>query len=629
VRSAAEIQFRLRQEIANLLLRFSPPKLIQPPHPPVLPNPAPAIEHLRTNLFAAEIVRLADQIVAHRFPIFGEVIETGREVRWRRDYAHGVETGTPYFRRVPYLDFERVGDHKYIWELNRHQHLVILAQAYAFTCSPAYLEEIETQITSWLDANPYLCGINWASALEVAFRALSWVWVDHLAGAKFPTVFRQGWLTALYRHGCYLEQNLSVYFSPNTHLLGEAVVLHTLGTVYPDFPRAARWRRLGHELVEEQMRRQVRSDGAHFEQSAYYHVYALDFFLWHALLAETSPEYQDRLRRMAAYLDALLGRAGHLPLIGDDDGGRLFHPFGERDAFGRATLATCGAHLATPEWIRSETDLAEQAAWWLGASGVRPAGPRTRSPEVASQWFSDSGTAVMAAGDVHIVIKTGGFGPSTAGHSHSDVLSFVCRRGHEEFLIDPGTYTYLDNAGWRNRFRGSAAHNTIKIDNVDQATPSAPFRWQGRPVVTIRQWRSTDTRDWLDAECAYAGFVHRRRFLFLKPDALLVLDTVAGPPGDHLLEQFWHCGKGPTPNWLALSAAAEAVPDWRSQVYGSKKETITQRVVYRGSLPVHLAAAISFTESLEALTLSEGAAVRLQWSGGRNFSFTLSDWLDK
>ena len=32
--------------------------------------------------------------------------------------------------RIPYLDPLQVGDHKVVWELNRHQHLVTLAQEY-------------------------------------------------------------------------------------------------------------------------------------------------------------------------------------------------------------------------------------------------------------------------------------------------------------------------------------------------------------------------------------------------------------------------------------------------------------------------------------------------------------------
>ena len=61
---------------------------------------------------------------------------------------------------------------------------------------------------------------------------------------------------------------------------------------------------------------------------------------------------------------ALMGPSGVLPLVGDDDGGRVFHPYGDRLQFGRGTLATCAALFHRPEWMRSEGDLACQAAWW-------------------------------------------------------------------------------------------------------------------------------------------------------------------------------------------------------------------------------------------------------------------------
>jgi hypothetical protein len=555
VRSPREIAFRLKQEFANLLLWRFPPSLATIPRPPKL---SPAAEQFHSTAPPAEIVHLADEILRHRFPIFGGILETGLEIRWRRDYVNQIETGTPYFRRIPYLDFTRVGDHKYIWELNRHQHLVVQAQAYRLTGRTAYLQEAQTQVTHWTAENPPLRGINWTSALEVAFRALSWVWLDALAGAVLPNNFRKVFLNALYLQGCFLERNLSIYFSPNTHLLGEAVALHTLGAIYPEFPRSRRWQRLGIQLVEEQMQRQVRNDGSHFEQSTYYHVYALDMFRWHNLLAETSAPYKDKLRRMAEYLAALVGPGDTIPLIGDDDGGRLFHPYGER-------------------------------SW--------PAPPENRS-----RLFPDSGTAILADEDIQIVVKAGGFGPGSAGHSHSDVLSFVCRRGPNWWLVDSGTYSYLDPE-WRNYFRSSAAHNTIRIDQKDQATPTGPFRWAGRPEVRILGWSSTDERDSLDAECRYSGFIHRRRFLFLKPTVLFVLDSVEGPLGVHLVEQFWHAVLPDTFTQMAFSTESQTIETWHSEVFGSKYAAPGRLVTYRGSLPVTLAAAISFQTPPEHLAI--------------------------
>jgi hypothetical protein len=108
-----------------------------------------------------------------------------------------------------------------IWELNRHQHLIVLAQAYLLTGRSRYLDEIRAQLESWIAGNPFHRGTNWASALEVAFRALSWIWVFHLVGREMPRDFRARWLHMLYLHGCHLANNLSFYFSPNNHLVGE------------------------------------------------------------------------------------------------------------------------------------------------------------------------------------------------------------------------------------------------------------------------------------------------------------------------------------------------------------------------------------------------------------------------
>src|SRR5438477_8622030 len=172
-----------------------------------------------------------------------------------------------------------------------------------------------------------------------------------------------------------------------------------------------------------------------------------------------------------------MGTAGVLPLIGDDDGGRLFHPYGDRTRFGRATLATCAILFHRPEWLYCPGDLACQAAWWVGTSEAAPQLEARAAIGAGSHFFADAGMALMACGKVHVVIKAGPFGEGSGGHSHSDILSLVARTGDREILIDPGTYTYVADPIERDRFRGSAAHNTIRIDGRDQAIPAGPFRW--------------------------------------------------------------------------------------------------------------------------------------------------------
>jgi hypothetical protein len=595
MRRPREIAHRLRQEFANLATWGLPPRLpagLLPQSPlPLLPPPAQIAGMLRATSFPGELRREAGDILAHRFPLLGLTIEAGPEIRWRRDYVSGRETGCPYFRLVPYLDAARAGDHKIIWELNRHQHLVLLAQLYLFDADPVLLTEIWRELESWLDANPFQRGINWASALEVAFRAFSWIWIYHLAGTQMPPALRARFLDSLNQHGRHIEVNLSLYFSPNTHLLGEAVVLHALGSLFPDFSRARQWRRLGAKTAAEQLDRQVREDGGHFEQSTYYHVYALDMFLFHGILAGAGEGYRAKVALMSEYLAAVQGPSRTLPFIGDDDGGRFWHPFGPRHCFGRATQATCAVWLGRSDVAYTSEDLLPQAAWWLGCADGSGAGT------FRSRLFPATGMAAMHAGDRHVLIDAGPFGPWGSAHSHSDTLSLVARSGRREILIDPGTYTYVGRAAERNWFRGSVAHNTMRIDGRDQATPVNPFRWADQPAVSIREWTSSDVEDFLDAECVSRGMTHRRRVRFIKPDLLLIVDEIAGPRDEHELEQFWHIGSLENRDRITLADEPDVIESWRSPAFGVKIHSLCLRVRRRSNLPAAFAAAVHVGDS--------------------------------
>ena len=618
MRSSREIADRLRQEIRNLLLWKFPPRLpadyaSQSPLPG-LPNPRTVTESLAGTSYPDELRGYAREVLAHRFPVLGLTIETGPEIRWRRDYVNGLETRPEYLRRIPYLDPTRAGDHKIIWELNRHQHLVLLAQLHQFDHDPALLNEIWSELGSWMDANPFQQGINWASALEAAFRALSWIWIFHLAGGEMPAGLRARFLESLMQHGRHLEVNLSFYFSPNTHLLGEAVALHALGTLFPKFPDAVRWRELGARVVNEQLEKQVRPDGAHFEQSTYYHVYALDMFLFHGILAGASEAYRTRMAAMADYLAAVQGPSRTLPFIGDDDGGRFFHPFGPRDHFGRATLATCAVWLDMRRWSFAREDLFPQAAWWLG--------PVEGSAEATteSNLFRDSGLAVMASGDRHVLIDAGPFGPWGSGHSHSDTLSIVARAGDREILVDPGAFTYVSHPDERDWFRGSGAHNTIRVDGKDQAIPVGPFRWSHQPAARLREWASSEAEDLLDAECVSFSITHRRRVRFVKPDLLLVVDDVSGPLGEHMIEQFWHLASTRDRDRFITSDVADLIESQRSRVFGVKTGAPALVVRRKTVLPAVLATAIHLGERRDAIEVEIVATEVVFRLPGRQFA---------
>jgi hypothetical protein len=311
------------------------------------------------------------------------------------------------------------------------------------------------------------------------------------------------------------------------------------------------------------MERQVRSDGSHFEQSSYYHLYALDMFLLHSRVAREVPDwYREKLARMAEFLDALVSSGGILPFLGDEDGGRLFHPYGERRKFALDTLRACGL--------------------------------RASEAPSCSRWFPDAGLAVMRSEIAHIIVDAGPFGSGSAGHSHGDTLSIVAFCNGEELLIDPGTFTYVSDPAARDRYRGAAAHNTIAIRGVEQAAPQGPFRWTSPPVVELLHWRSTERCDVLDARCQYGGFTHRRSVVFQKPDVLVVLDRVSGPPGEYVAEQRWLCPTGQDGSFLASVPELFQERGERSKAFGSSEGASRWIARQRGAFPMAFGAVAGF-----------------------------------
>jgi hypothetical protein len=151
-----------------------------------------------------------------------------------------------------------------------------------------------------------------------------------------------------------------------------------------------------------------------------------------------------------------------------------------------------------------------------------------------SRLFSSGGYAVMQSAwecDAHqMIVDVGPLGcPVSCGHGHADLLSIQCAAFGESVLVDAGTYCYTAEPEWRNFFRGTAAHSTLRIDGRDQVECDGPFGWRSRPEARLREWRSTSDCDFIDASHdAYDGLTHRRRVLFVKPDYWVVVDDVAG-----------------------------------------------------------------------------------------------------
>jgi hypothetical protein len=470
---------------------------------------------------------------------------------WHLDAVHGKRSPLKPWHKINFFDFAQTGDHKVTWELNRHQHLVTLAKAWLFTHDSRYSNELIAQWYAWQKANPYPTGINWASSLEVAFRSFSWIWVGRLL-ADSPELTGQvnsDLLRGLAVNGRHIERYLSTYFSPNTHLLGEAAALFFIGVLYPQIRCADRWKKKGLEILLQETERQVHSDGLYFEQSLYYHVYALDLFLHARLLAlrnqiDVPAHYDEVLKKMLVVVKTL-SQSGPLLGFGDDDGGRLFNPRRNRGRHMTDPVAV-GATLLQNEQLRTAATLTEESIWLFGEQAVSFLSGESLPVPRHSQSFPDGGIYTSADPEKpsQLVIDAGPLGAMRAGHGHADALSVKYSAHGKPCLVDSGTFGYISSGNERDLYRGTGAHNTLRVDELDQAVPDGPFAWKDLPAVRPESWIMGETFTYFTG--SHTGYLRlrdpvlHRRFVFHLFKSFWMVRDVAEGKEAHILETFWH-----------------------------------------------------------------------------------------
>lgn len=510
-------------------------------------NPIPDISavldraEVKTN-----IIDKADRMLSGRLDLLGyQNLYVGTDIDWHRDPISQKRSPLRHWKEIDRIPASEVGDRKVIWELNRHQHFFILGVAYRLTGDEKYARCFVEHLTSWMAQNPPGVGINWSSSLEIAFRAMSWIWAFHLFrdSASFTPVHFIDAAKYLYRHGRHIEKYLSKYFSPNTHLTGEALGLYYLGTQFPYFRRSASWRKLGSELLIAEAQKQIHPDGVYFEQSTWYQKYTVDIYTHFIILRSLQPstagydshsKLEELLGSAFDYLSTVTMPDGTSPLIGDDDGGRLLPLSMARPNDFRGSIAVGSVLFSSGEMRSCAGAGIEDVFWLLGEAGINTFRSLSASaPELASKAFGVGGQYVMRDGsgeyDNYMHIDCGEVGALSGGHGHADALSIVAALNGKCVLVDPGTYTYHESKEMRDLFRSTAAHNTLTVDGRPSSEPGSTFGWLSRANAGNEKWISQPRFDIFEG--SHDGYrrledpvTHRRSVLFLKGDYWLIRD---------------------------------------------------------------------------------------------------------
>jgi hypothetical protein len=518
------------------------------------------------------LIARADAIRAHRFSFFDlEQVDVGTPVDWNRDHASGTAAPRTFAAAIDYRDARVTGDAKVVWEPNRHHHLVVLARAYRATGRIEYASAVAEQLESWLDQSPFGFGMNWRSPLELAIRAINWVWaIDLLTGSNvFAPALSGRLLHALRLHVWEIARKYSRGSSANNHLIGEAAGVFVATSYCGQLPDAAALRRDAGAILAREIVAQTFPSGATREQAFGYHLFVLQFFVYAGFVArwsrfELPAEYWQRLGAMLEFADALC-EAGPAPAFGDaDDGYVLDLGNGVRDVraivavgallreqrggdVGSSRVGVDRPPVETIEWLKAP-----------GAADHLPAVPRSIDGAAAltSRDFPDTGYYLLqwgSAGDrdrVSVLFDCGELGfTAIAAHGHADALSFTLRAFGHDVFVDPGTFDYFTYPEWREYFRSTRAHNTVVVDGESQSVLLGSFLWGERATARCTAWEGRADGGAVAGE--HDGYrrladpvICRRRLELSRASRSLIVDDEIAAQGAHDVTLCFHLADG-------------------------------------------------------------------------------------
>lgn len=442
------------------------------------------------NTYKSILVHEADLIKNHAFDFLGTTGKVGDNIDWRADIRTAFTWPTYYHRDCPVF-FDNDSDIVYVWELSRFQHLFVLSKAFLISGDETYLNEICSQISTWIKQNPYKMGPNWITAMDVSIRAINWILVLCLIepGLKRNRFFMTRVLVLLYLHGKFLENNLPLrrhrsgkWIGTNHHMATLAGLIY-LGFLFKDTSFGERWLHIGKSMLFSEIEEQFHHEGDNFEKATCYHRLVSEMVTSCIIILRINNyDIPERiLVKMAKAYQFVVDYTrpdGKAPQVGDTDDGRLYRlgSYFNDDVANHSHLVELGKvlfHGHTDISAGRDVSLNEENVW-LSYKLIRekklPLDCNNKCDFVPGTISSYPGTGfyIYRGHDSYTLLLAGRVGTRSIGnHSHNDILSLeICFRG-VPLIIDPGCHVYTGNLDDRFLYRSTCMHNTLQVDDQE------------------------------------------------------------------------------------------------------------------------------------------------------------------
>jgi Heparinase II/III N-terminus/Heparinase II/III-like protein len=463
------------------------------------------VKYFSLSKGVAKHVANAESILANEFEFNNEKHKLGEALDWRANPSKDLE---------------------WLILLHKFYYLKDLAGAYDYTHDERYAEKWVGLIGSWIAQVPD----GFIDSQVTGRRLQQWLLSYHTFVTQWQSpavtpVFFEGFIYSINSQTHYLCEHLT---PEGNHRTLELYAIFLVAVTFPEL-RSAHWfLEFSKQKLLENMHQDLLPDGVHRELSTDYHHTVLKNYLRFRGLAALNgimlPAACDKLLKQAIEFSYYIHKPdGFIPTINDGD---------------------CNSYL--PLLKKAHTYYPDQHVQYVVSKGEEGVPPKQRS-----RGFAGSGYYVLRSDwslkpyheARYLFFDCGplGFG----SHGHYDGLNFELAAYGHSLIVDPGRYTYSEHApdgvNWRHYFKGTAAHNTVVVDGLDQIPYRCERPVDPEPVASMKHFISAAGFDFLHGQVISHQYpvIHERMIFFMLPEYWIVIDRLTADDS-HNYDLYFH-----------------------------------------------------------------------------------------
>lgn len=445
------------------------------------------IEHLHRDL------GLAEEICAGRFTHAGLSLNLGTKPDW-------LTSAFP-------------DDIEWRIEWSKFYYGLDLAAAFNETGDFKFLDTWQDLVRTWIEQVP----VDIDPSDVIGRRIQNWIyaWSQFATAPAFPGFaedFADQLVESIAAQVEYLRLNLA---TERNHRTLELYALFIAALALPGLDDRGELLAFSIKELNRNLLADIRDDGVHREHSTHYHMVALRSFVAARINAqlfglEFPDDFDKRLERACEFALHLHRPDGLIPALSDSDSANYLD-----------VLVLAANIFSRSDFLYVATN---------GKQGTPPS-EKYVSFSLGGYFIQRSGwgeTQTAFTDERFLIFDCGQLGDG--GHGHYDALSIEIAAGGRPLIVDPGRFTYHeDKFNWRQWFKGTAAHNTVCVDGLDQT----PYRC-GKPKGLIAEAQlierlSAPHFDLLHGKVTSPSYdvVHIRFIFFIAGEYWVIVDKLS------------------------------------------------------------------------------------------------------